>query len=209
MGRIVKVLLYTLVILIMYFWITAIMRASKKSKEAENIPVVSQDSIADITDETEIYDESERPISNDDIVNGKIPYKEVDKTLDELTTNKKSPETNSNPVQNTTPASKPASQNQDAKKPAIKPEEPKVYTDQTSTEGDYLVMAGSYLLEENANKMAAKLRSLGYSNAGVSIFNASQYYSVIAVRHTTQQKAQLSVDALKRQGVECYVKKKQ
>jgi cell division protein FtsN len=102
-------------------------------------------------------------------------------------------------------------------------EEPETYTDYTgapeqSTESPvprsgqvdsnpYLVVAGSFLVKENAVKMQNRLIGLGYS-AEVRNFNYSQYHSVIAGRYSDQSKADRVVSALRNQGIQCYVHKR-
>lgn len=212
MGRMLKVGIYALIILLLYFWVTALMKAGKKTTEkSEPIEEVADTSFVS-QDNTEFTEEETDFISNEDIVSGKIPYKDVDKTIEALSENKNLPQKTAplakqekNPE--STPA-KPTQQKTEQSRPAIKQETPQTITVNTGEEGDYLVIAGSFILEDNANAMAKKLRAMGYPNAGVVVFSASEYYSVVAVKHKTQEKAQLSVDALKRKGIDCFVKKK-
>lgn len=213
MGRMLKVGIYALIILLLYFWVTALMKAGKKTTEkSEPIEEVADTSFVS-QDSSEFTEEEETDfISNEDIVSGKIPYKDVDKTIEALSENKNLPQKTA-PVATqqkkteSTPA-KPTQQKTEQSRPAIKQETPQTITVNTGEEGDYLVIAGSFILEDNANAMAKKLRAMGYPNAGVVVFSASEYYSVVAVKHKTQEKAQLSVDALKRKGIDCFVKKK-
>jgi len=77
-----------------------------------------------------------------------------------------------------------------------------------SSYGDYMVIAGNYLVESNARLMTQKLNKLGYSNAEVAIFENSQYHTVVASRHDSYNSALNAEKAIKRQGVDCYVKRK-
>jgi len=79
----------------------------------------------------------------------------------------------------------------------------------TSSEGDYMVIAGNYLVESNARGMTRKLSNLGYPNAEIGVFDRSQYHTVIASRHGSYSAALKVSNAIKRQGIECYVKRKQ
>jgi cell division protein FtsN len=212
MGRIIKVGIYALIILILYFWVTAILRSSKKNEEQEQKTEIVADTTAYSQDSLEITVDETDFISNEDIVSGKIPYKDVDKTIEELSGNKAVPKTNvpssqSDPKTEKTSTNQPTPQKEKTR-PAVRQETPQQVTVNLGDEGDYLVIAGSYILEDNANKMVKKLRDMGYANAGVVVFDASEYYSVVAVRHKTQEKAQLSSDALKRKGIDSFVKKK-
>jgi cell division septation protein DedD len=212
MGRIIKVVIYALIILIVYFWVTAILRSSKNNQEQEQKNEIVTDTTAFSQNSMEMTDEETDFISNEDIVSGKIPYKDVDKTIEELSGNKAVPKsgTPANPSVPKTEANdkKQPTLQTEKTRPAVKQETPEQVTVGLGEEGDYLVIAGSYILEDNANKMVKKLRDMGFSNAGVVVFDASEYYSVVAVRHKTQDKAQLSSDALKRKGIDSFVKKK-
>lgn len=75
--------------------------------------------------------------------------------------------------------------------------------------GEYLVIAGNYLVESNAREMTRKLDNLGYPSADIGVFDLSQYHTVIASRHSNYGAAVEVANAIKRQGIECYVKKKQ
>ena len=81
---------------------------------------------------------------------------------------------------------------------------------QPSSSGDdaaYLVVAGSFLLEENANRMKNKLIGMGYT-AEVRNFNFSQYYSVIAGRYMDRSSADALAAKLKAKGIDCLVHKR-
>jgi cell division protein FtsN len=72
----------------------------------------------------------------------------------------------------------------------------------------YLVVAGSFLVKDNADNMRQKLQNLGYS-AEVRNFNYSQYHSVIAGRYNSKSDADNTVAQLKNRGISCYVHKRQ
>jgi len=78
-----------------------------------------------------------------------------------------------------------------------------------SAGGEYLVIAGNYLVESNAKEMTRKLSNLGYPSADIGVFDRSQYHTVIASRHSSYSSALEVENAIKRQGIDCYVKKKQ
>ena len=94
----------------------------------------------------------------------------------------------------------------------VKPTRPASTSTSTSYSGSsapYMIIAGNYLLKSNAEIMTTKLKDLGHSNAHVAIFDQSQYHTVIASRFNNYESAANSANALKRQGVDCYVKKRQ
>lgn len=74
--------------------------------------------------------------------------------------------------------------------------------------GDYLVLAGSYKVRENADSEVQRLRKLGFENAEVSPFNKGAYAVVLVDRFTDLSDAQAMVKTLKGKGVDSYVQEK-
>lgn len=79
----------------------------------------------------------------------------------------------------------------------------------SNSSGDYMVIAGNYLVQSNARGMTKKLSNLGYPNAEIGVFDRSQYHTVIAYRDNNYGSAVEIANAIKRQGIDCYVKKRQ
>lgn len=78
----------------------------------------------------------------------------------------------------------------------------------SSSSGNYLIIAGNYLIKDNANQMKRKLQKASFPNAEVAVFERSQYHTVIAGRYSDYADALDGSNVLKRQGIDCYVKKK-
>jgi len=78
-----------------------------------------------------------------------------------------------------------------------------------NTSGQYMVIAGNYLVESNAKQMIRKLDNLGYPSSEIGIFDRSQYHTVIAYRSESYSAAQEVSNAIKRQGIDCYVKRRE
>ncbi len=78
-----------------------------------------------------------------------------------------------------------------------------------NSSGNYMVIAGNYLVESNARTMIDKLGNLGYPDSDIGIFDRSQYHTVIAYRSSNYSSALEVSNAIKRQGIDCYVKKRQ
>lgn len=74
--------------------------------------------------------------------------------------------------------------------------------------GDYLVLAGSYKVRENAETEVQRLRKLGFENAEVSPFNRGAYAVVLVNRFTDISDAQALVKELKAKGIDSYVQEK-
>lgn len=88
-------------------------------------------------------------------------------------------------------------------------EEPRAVTTAASDRaGDYLVLAGSFSIRENADTEVERLHKLGFSNAEVSPFNKGKYAVVLVDRFTDLNDAQALVKELKGKGVDSYVQEK-
>ena len=74
--------------------------------------------------------------------------------------------------------------------------------------GNYMIIAGNYLLKSNAELMITKLKKLGYPNASIGVFDNSKYHTVIAGRYSSYEAASDDANSIKRKGVDCYVKKR-
>lgn len=72
----------------------------------------------------------------------------------------------------------------------------------------YLVVAGSFLVKENAVSMQKKLQNMGYKSE-VRNFNFSQYHSVIAGRYNDKASADRTASEIKAKGISCYVHQRQ
>ena len=79
----------------------------------------------------------------------------------------------------------------------------------TSSSGQYMVIAGSYLLEDNAQRMINKLQGMGYSNAEIVHFDQSQYHSICAGKYDSQRSASQTASSLKSSGIDSYVHRRQ
>jgi cell division septation protein DedD len=77
----------------------------------------------------------------------------------------------------------------------------------SSVSGTYMVIAGNYLVESNADVMVKKLRASGYSGAESVVFDLSQYYTVLAGRYEARSSANSASEDLKRKGFDNYVLK--
>lgn len=216
MGRLVRIVIYALIILILYFWVSAIMNAYYKNKEQKIVEEITTDTLPSEDTSMQYTESSEEVvdgnmISNEDIVDGKIDYKDVDSKVEEMVEKKKS----------SPPPAKQDVKPSSSTKPALKPQSPKIEATKeipkssSSTAkglagdgGKYMVMAGSYLLKENAQKMVTKLKAMGYSQSSVVVFSASQYHSVIAARYSSETQARTTATDLKQKGIDSFVKVK-
>ena len=205
MGRFLKIGVYVAVLFLAYLWIATVAKSCNKqatSDAYDNTEMV--DDIADVeSDEFEddlFEDEDESDIDetattdgmgggNDDYIDDSestgIDYTEIDEIIE-----KNNNKTESEPVTTSKPSTRST-------------------TTSTSYSGKYMLLAGSYLIEDNAQAMIKKLKKLGYDNAEMVIFDMSQYHSVCAGRYSSLSAAQQESGSLKRKGIDNYVHTKQ
>lgn len=92
------------------------------------------------------------------------------------------------------------------------------YTDDTPVEptrpasydeGQYMVLAGSYRQQVNAENQVKKLKSNGFENARVAKFNNSTYAVALVDRFANVSDARMLVSELRNRGFEAFVKKQE
>jgi len=77
----------------------------------------------------------------------------------------------------------------------------------SSENASFLVIAGSFSSEENANRMVNKLKNMGYNKAEKIVFDFSQYYSVVSGKHDSESDARSMSLELKNKNINAYVHK--
>lgn len=188
MGRLVRVVLYAVVVLIIYFWVISLLKSYKEKENLKNA------TITESVDTSAISTARDTTMSDNEIVSG---YEELDRAIEELADEEPTPSKSSD-------VKKPAQNNVAPSRPS---EEPTI-TNQTTGSGPYMVIAGSFIKEENARQQLKKLKSYGYNGAEIKIFVASEYHSVIVSRHANQSDAERVVQDLKKKGIESFVREK-
>jgi hypothetical protein len=195
MGRFLKIAVYIAVLFLGYLWIATVAKSCNKSDTASTDDtemvddIASEDEFADDffgeEDEDENLDEMGGGFNEDedsDLMDSEtMDYTEVDDIIEES----KSTTSHSNKV------SQPSANRS------------------TSYGGKYMLLAGSYLIEDNAAIMVRKLKKMGYDNAEVVVFDMSQYHSVCAGRYSSMSSANQESNSLKRKGVDNYVHARQ
>ena len=73
------------------------------------------------------------------------------------------------------------------------------------SQGRFLIIAGNYLIDSNADNMVANLKRRGYNNAQVTVFDLSQYYTVVAGRYASRSLASSVSSELKNAGIDNYI----
>ncbi len=72
---------------------------------------------------------------------------------------------------------------------------------------DFLVIAGSFSNEVNADRMVEKLKDMGYNDTQKVVFDFSQYYSVVTGKHELESHAKDMSIELKNKNINAYVHK--
>jgi hypothetical protein len=98
------------------------------------------------------------------------------------------------------PAAEPA-------QPATRPAAPQEYTQATAA-GEFMVLAGTFSVAENAQAMVRKLSDLGYTGASVEPFDRGKFSVVLVARFDSFSQASSLEKELKGKGIEAYVKRK-
>lgn len=142
-------------------------------------------------------------ISNEDIVDGTINYDELDEKVKNLEEKSKTESTIESQPDRKPETAVPTSSTQQ-----VGSSSSSAFSSSTPS-GDYMVMSGSFLVEENAQKMKDKLHSMGYNQSEIVVFESSDYHSVIAGRFNSQSQANMAAVELKNKGVDSYVRKRQ
>ncbi|MBK7790079.1 MAG: SPOR domain-containing protein [Saprospiraceae bacterium] len=78
----------------------------------------------------------------------------------------------------------------------------------SSSAGNFIVVAGNYLVEDNANTMLQKLKKNGFSNAEKVVFDLSEFFTVVAGRYSSQEAAAKTINNLKSKGIDAYLHRK-
>ena len=192
MNKVLKIVMWTLVLAVLYIWLSSIFKSCGNKVDNLNDDIVDGteeiiddvgDGVEEIIDGTEeLFEDEEDGIDYSDDEDYDTQEEIVEEIIEEE---------------------------------EVDPTPPARYTKNTSTSssvvsssGSYMLIAGNYLVESNANSMKQKLQNLGYGSAEIAVFDNSPYHTVIAQRYTDYSRAVNASSNLKDKGVDCYVKKR-
>lgn len=198
MSRIVRIIVWAIILFAFYFFISTVVKSCGTDKNPtaslENDTEMVDGDFEDTGDE--YFEDSEDEDEAFDNEDSSENVNEDDASNDD---NSQSFE---EPI-----ASSAVSENPPSKKVEKKSEPESNYTSSpsSSSSGKYLVVTGSFLMESNANGMIKKLKKMGYSGAGLIIFEASQYHTVTSGRYASNSDARSVEKNLKAAGIDCYV----
>lgn len=198
MSRLLKILIYAVVLFFLFLWLSTIVKSCGSDNET-NAPSTTTSNTDDTTEE--IYDDDDffEDESADEVTDDpsemttesedKIEYTEIDTVVKEKLNQQESKP--AKPITTTTQTKPTKSNNTRVSK--------------VNSNGKYMVIAGSFLIKDNALDMKNRLSKLGYENSELVVFDLSQYHSVVASRYSTYEAALKISNELKRSGVDCYV----
>ncbi len=214
MSRVLKIVSVAVLLFLSYMWINVLTKSCNKSREIEfpnqKETLVKGDDEFGKEDFFEENDTINSSVSNDTLspknVKEPIDYTEIDKTIDENTKTKAEPTITL-----------------DSKKPKAEPKEKEVIVIEKPVKpntlkslpevkispvksGNYVVIAGNYLVESNADVMIKRLKKAGFSAEKV-IFNLSEFHTVIVGRYKDNADAAKTASNLKVKGFDVYVQK--
>jgi len=185
MNKILKAIIYILVLTFLYLWLSTVFDSCGKKDEAvveetENtLDDVLGEDLTDLSSTDEDSDEFEAE-------EGEISYEDLaSEPVEEISNDLTVPleETASSPI---------------VESPSYS----------SSNSAPFLIVAGSFSQEGNANSLVDKLRRMGYNDAEKVRFDESSFYSVVAERHTDYDRALNNAGSLKGRGIDCYVHKR-
>ena len=209
--RYLKITLSGTALFLVYLWVSVLLNSCNNNKSAATDQSDNIELLADEIDYTEDEFEGEGNVRNFDVNDSEMNTEyndggeeESDNSYDESDDYISGDYTSSEPEKTRLEPKKKKST------PAKTNNTSNSYSnDQGNSYGEYMVIAGSYLLEDNAQKMIRKLKGMGYSNAEVVYFDQSQYHSICAGRYDSKSTAKSTSSSLKNQGIDTYVHRKQ
>jgi len=193
MGRVLKILMYLVLLFLVYLWLSTVFKSCNNGEN--NVITAAAETLEDTTEEIvdasqEIADEADEFFEDEDDVNYEKLDAEEDWEDEDIY--------EEDVIE--TPPTKPAA------KPVSKPATP-APARATSTGGNYLVIAGSYMQKENAQSMKSKLSKLGH-DAEIVNFDDSRIHVVTSGRYASRSDADAASRQLNGKGIDNYVHRK-
>ncbi len=178
MGRIIRVGIYSAVLILSYLFIMTYVNSCQNENKENKISKINSDQI--------LEDVVEEQVENDSLTH-EVDYGQLDEDV--------------KIIENTQQATK--SKNEQESKNAKKA----TTSIDKGDGGPYMVLAGSYLIENNASMMVKKLVNMGWVHSEVVVFDKSEYHTVVAARFRNEEDAKNVVSQLQLKGIDSFVKK--
>lgn len=196
MGKTIRIIIYVAIMLLIFIWLTKFANGCNTRQHVDPI-VLDENGIAQEQQEEDLF-EGEEELSSEDSDElfesdeEPIDYSALDEAI-EKSFDKTSDDSEF--------------QSEEVTKEYPQETQTYNYTSSESNTGNYIIIAGSYLVEDNANNMVGKLDRMGY-DAEKLVFDYSEYHSVIAGRYEDYSVAIDAANQLKNKGIDCYVHKR-
>lgn len=212
MNKVIKILSIALVTFFGYIWLGTIVKSCSSPKsEIGNIPEQDDYTPTPPPSNSDSYipeEEYQSEIQNDQSVNDNtIDYKKIDDLLDREKTS--SSKTNSETLSPTSevPTSRTINKTNEVTTPS---KEKSLQTPPSGSglNGKYKVVAGTFANKENAMKLITQLRSIGFSQAEMVIFENSVNYSVVACSYDDEKQANIAKQKIVNNGIAAFVSSK-
>ena len=204
MGKALKIVFYVLVIALLFLWAMTVAEKCKNKKlnadQTEEVTddLLNEDFSDDIGDLTDLSDDDEVEDLTDDVDAQASDDNEEEVSFEDLSSQESAEDLSdlTEPIAE----EKRSTPNPSSQKPAPRPV-------QSITDGQYLLVAGNYSVESNAQQMISKLKRMGYNNAEIVQFDNSNFSTVVASRFNDFDKATAAKGTLVGRGIDCYVHK--
>lgn len=200
MNRVLKIVIYAVVVFLIYLWISSVAKSCNKPATKSDISA-AEEANGDFTYDDEIYDEYfEDEQSSDEVETIDVSESEKENMGEssDYDVNDFTYEASEEEVKAL--SSEPKASSTPQKSNPVRQTSSSSYSDDK-----YLVIAGSYLIKDNAEKMVDKLKNLGFYDAEIVTFDMSQYYSISAGRYDDYAMASNVASQVKNNGIDCYV----
>jgi len=194
MARILKILAYAVILFLLYLVITGFLKSCNNNSKVASASVENtiESESGDAFFEEEEFEGEENTLFADNVGEIEdIDYDKIDKAVEKRT------KSNGEDT--------PVYVEKEEKTAPPKPSTPSNYD---SSSGSYMVIAGNYIINTNAENMVLKLKKNGYNNAEIVIFDMSQYHSVVANRFSDYNSAYNLAKQLEAKGIDSYVHRK-
>lgn len=209
MGRILSVILYSLLIILVFLLLGSLIKSCNNSTAEtisdtvdsveENIISAGETIVAEAEDE---FEGDEINYSDEENTDTESYETSEDATGSQYEDD--SPEDSSSSYESDNSSSYSSYEEETA--PAA--QNNNNYSSSSSSSGSHMIIAGNYSQEYNAEKMIKKLQDLGYDGAKYVIFDGSRYYTAIAGYYNSSSDANAAADRLTSRGIDCYVKRR-
>ncbi len=198
MSRVLKIVGYTLILFVIYIASTSVLESCKGAVKGETVVEEGED--GEYSTDDAIYDEY---FESDEVAKEMAAVEDVaESTVDTKSQKAEQDDADDYDEDFSFEANEQEKKkiNSSTPKPVKKPA-----VTNSSAGGSFLVVAGSYLIRDNAEKMVNKLKGFGYSGAEIVSFDESQYHFISAGRYSTYDAAGKVAKTLKNKGIDCYV----